>query len=66
MLTGINAVELDTEDQYFVGVGGLPNAEGVMELDAAIMDGNSMYFGAVMAIRCFFSEPRALLHMLSR
>ena len=38
---GVNAVELDTQDQYFVGYGGLPNADGVMELDAAIMDGNS-------------------------
>jgi hypothetical protein len=37
---GVNAVELDTQDQYFVGYGGLPNADGVMELDAAIMDGN--------------------------
>jgi isoaspartyl peptidase/L-asparaginase-like protein (Ntn-hydrolase superfamily) len=38
---GVNAVELDTQDQYFVGYGGLPNAEGVMELDAAIMDGTN-------------------------
>jgi isoaspartyl peptidase/L-asparaginase-like protein (Ntn-hydrolase superfamily) len=36
---GINALELDTSEQTFVGYGGLPNAEGHMELDAAIMDG---------------------------
>ena len=36
---GVNAVEIDTKDQYFVGYGGLPNADGIMELDAAIMDG---------------------------
>jgi isoaspartyl peptidase/L-asparaginase-like protein (Ntn-hydrolase superfamily) len=39
-------VELDDQDQYFVGVGGLPNAEGKMEFDAAIMDHNRRY-GAV-------------------
>jgi hypothetical protein len=36
---GVNAVELDNQEQYFVGHGGLPNENGVMELDAAIMDG---------------------------
>lgn len=48
---GITAVELDTQDQYFVGLGGLPNADGVMEYDAAIMDGKTMKYGAVMAVR---------------
>jgi isoaspartyl peptidase/L-asparaginase-like protein (Ntn-hydrolase superfamily) len=38
---GINAVETDDQDQYFVGIGGLPNSDGDMELDAAIMDHNS-------------------------
>jgi isoaspartyl peptidase/L-asparaginase-like protein (Ntn-hydrolase superfamily) len=31
---GIRAVELDTRGQYFVGVGGLPNSDGIMQLDA--------------------------------
>ena len=47
---GINMVELDTEDQYYVGLGGYPNINGVMELDAAIMD-HEMRYGAVMAMR---------------
>lgn len=47
---GIREVELDTKDQYFVGVGGLPNSEGVMELDAAIMD-HRLRYGAVLALR---------------
>ena len=47
---GINAVELDTEDQYYVGKGGLPNAEGVMEFDAAIMDHDSRY-SAVLCLQ---------------
>jgi isoaspartyl peptidase/L-asparaginase-like protein (Ntn-hydrolase superfamily) len=46
---GVNKVELDDQDQYFVGVGGLPNADGVMEFDSAIMDHKRRY-GAVMAL----------------
>eukprot|EP00596_Hydrurales_sp_CCMP1899_P008952 CAMPEP_0119041298 /NCGR_PEP_ID=MMETSP1177-20130426/11512_1 /TAXON_ID=2985 /ORGANISM="Ochromonas sp, Strain CCMP1899" /LENGTH=370 /DNA_ID=CAMNT_0007007229 /DNA_START=242 /DNA_END=1354 /DNA_ORIENTATION=- len=46
---GVNKVELDDQDQYFVGVGGLPNADGVMEFDSAIMDHRRRY-GAVMAL----------------
>ena len=47
---GIKAVELDQKDQYYVGIGGLPNSNGLMELDAAIMDHRSKY-GAVMSIQ---------------
>jgi N4-(beta-N-acetylglucosaminyl)-L-asparaginase len=47
---GINAVELDTKDQYYVGVGGFPNRNGIMELDAAIMD-HELRYGAVMALK---------------
>lgn len=35
---GLGLVQ-DNQEQYFVGYGGYPNADGVMELDAAIMDG---------------------------
>ncbi len=41
---GVTAVEIDNQGQYFVGFGGLPNANGIMELDAAIMDGLSTQF----------------------
>ena len=37
---GIRVVEAD-RSIHSVGVGGLPNAEGVVELDAAIMDGRT-------------------------
>jgi len=47
---GIKFVELDDNDQYYVGVGGLPNSDGNMELDAAIMDHKKRY-GAVMALK---------------
>lgn len=36
-----------------VGYGGLPNINGVVELDASFMDGNSLSFGAVASIRDF-------------
>ena len=46
---GICAVEVDNSDQYCVGFGGFPNSEGIMELDAAIMDHKCRY-GAVMGL----------------
>jgi N4-(beta-N-acetylglucosaminyl)-L-asparaginase len=46
---GANAVE-ENPTVSSVGYGGLPNAEGVVELDAAIMDGRNHSAGAVAAI----------------
>ena len=48
---GVNVVELDTTEQTYVGYGGLPNSEGEMEFDAAIMDGRGCKYGAVMALK---------------
>ena len=36
-------MELDDAEQYYVGVGGLPNALGVVECDAAMMDHRKRY-----------------------
>lgn len=47
---GANAVELNNDAQYYVGYGGLPNSDGDVELDAAVMDGRTR-LGAVMALR---------------
>ena len=47
---GINVPESDPSVTS-VGYGGLPNAEGVVELDAAIMDGTKHRAGAVCSLR---------------
>lgn len=47
---GANVVELDPEDTS-VGYGGYPNEDGVVELDASIMDGPKRYAGAVASLR---------------
>ena len=38
LISGVNIVELDPEDSS-VGFGGLPNADGVVQLDACCMHG---------------------------
>jgi N4-(beta-N-acetylglucosaminyl)-L-asparaginase len=49
LLAGVNIVELDPEDDS-VGYGGLPNADGVVQLDAAVMHGAQRRAGAVAAL----------------
>jgi len=49
-IAGVNIVELNPHDQS-VGLGGLPNEEGVVELDASCMHGPSKRAGAVGAIQ---------------
>jgi N4-(beta-N-acetylglucosaminyl)-L-asparaginase len=46
---GVNAVE-DDPKVTSVGFGGLPNEDGVVQLDAAIMDGRTHRAGAVAAL----------------
>lgn len=50
VVAAANLVENDPED-YSVGFGGLPNEEGVVELDAAVMHGPTHRCGAVAALR---------------
>ena len=50
VVAGVNILEDDPED-LSVGYGGLPNEDGVVELDAAVMHGPSHRAGAVAALR---------------
>jgi N4-(beta-N-acetylglucosaminyl)-L-asparaginase len=49
VVAGVNIVELDPEDTS-VGYGGLPNADGVVQLDASVMHGPKKIGGAVAAL----------------
>ncbi len=49
LLAGVNIVELDPEDTS-VGYGGLPNADGVVQLDASCMHGPRKRAGAVACL----------------
>jgi N4-(beta-N-acetylglucosaminyl)-L-asparaginase len=49
LLAGVNIVELDPEETS-VGYGGLPNAEGVVQLDSCCMHGPKKRAGGVAAI----------------
>lgn len=49
-IAGVNIQELDPEDAS-VGYGGLPNEEGVVELDSCVMHGPTRRAGSVASIR---------------
>ncbi len=49
LVAGVNIAELDPEESG-IGYGGLPNANGVVELDASVMHGPRRWAGAVAGI----------------
>ena len=50
VIAGVNIVESDPDDMS-VGYGGLPNEEGVVELDSSVMHGPTHNGGAVASLR---------------
>ncbi|MHC4611429.1 MAG: N(4)-(beta-N-acetylglucosaminyl)-L-asparaginase [Planctomycetota bacterium] len=50
VIAGVNIVETDPND-HSVGYGGLPNEDGVVELDSCVMHGPTHNAGAVAALR---------------
>lgn len=49
LIAGVNIPELDPEEQG-IGYGGLPNAEGVVQLDSCCMHGPKKWAGGVAAL----------------
>jgi N4-(beta-N-acetylglucosaminyl)-L-asparaginase len=65
LIAGVNIVELDPEDTS-VGYGGLPNADGVVQLDACCMHGPRQQAGGVAAlegVRTPSSVARAVMQL---
>ncbi len=64
-VAGVSIVEADPDD-VTVGYGGLPNSDGVVQLDACCMDGHTMRAGAVAAIEGFRHPARVALEVMRR
>lgn len=65
LVAGVKIVEDDPNDDS-VGYGGLPNEEGVVELDASVMDGRLHRAGAVGALRNIRNPAAVALAVLRR
>ncbi len=62
---GVALVEADPED-VTVGYGGLPNSDGVVQLDACCMDGPTMRAGAVAALEGIKHPAQVALQVMRR
>jgi len=65
IVEGVSLVEDDPEE-LSVGFGGLPNEDGVVELDAAVMDGPAHRSGAVAALRGVRHAAKVALEVMRR
>ncbi len=63
-IEGVAIVEADPKD-HSVGLGGLPNEDGVVELDAAVMHGPTHAGGAVASLRNIV-HPAAVARVVMR
>src|SRR5215831_13485941 len=65
LIEGVNIVELDPED-YSVGYGGVPNAEGVVQLDSSCMHGPLKRAGAVASLEGVRTPSRVAREVMNR
>jgi len=65
VVAGVNIVELDPEDRS-VGYGGLPNEEGVVQLDASVMHGPTRGAGAVSCLEGIKTPSRVAKLVMER
>lgn len=63
VVEGVTVVELDPQDMS-VGYGGLPNYEGVVQLDASVMNGPTRGAGAVAALEGIKTPSRVALAVM--
>lgn len=65
VVAGVNLVEEDPE-VHSVGYGGLPNEDGVVELDSCVMDGPTHKAGGAGALRNIVNPSRVALCVMRR
>lgn len=65
IVSGVAICELDGEDSS-VGYGGLPNADGVVQLDAAVMEASTRRAGGVGALEGVRNPARVALAVADR
>jgi len=65
VVQGVRLVEDDPNDDS-VGLGGLPNADGIVELDASVMHGPTHKSGAVAGIRNIKNPAQVALMVLRK
>lgn len=64
-VAGVELVENDPNDDS-VGLGGLPNEDGIVELDSCVMDGPSGLGGAVASLRNIKNPAQVALKVMRR
>ena len=65
LIEGVNIVELDPED-YSVGYGGVPNADGVVQLDSSCMHGPLRRAGAVASLEGVRTPSRVAREVMNQ
>ena len=65
IIAGVNILEADPDD-HSVGFGGLPNEDGVVELDSSVMHGPTHNSGAVAALRNIVHPSRVARLVMER